>query len=198
MTTITVEVEGIPVTGRILIRTPTMMEVELVRPFGRLVDGRYVMAAAQPFVSYAGAYGDDVAESILRDLYRAATWVDLHLAELRQEWSTTLSQLSARSDLIVRSRAEHLEERTKSRRALRAGLIDLNDHQEWMRQLSFDMTEFSLLVADSVDSLLSASGVSMSLSVQAQLMKRVDESFDIDLVVDDAKAFVDDEECSGG
>lgn len=178
--TITAEVQGVSVTGRILERTESTLEVELLDPFGRLRDGRSIMAAAQGHVAYEGSYGDEASRAILANLYRVSAFVHDHLDELRHRWSETRRQLDERCGLIVRSRAEYVEERAKSRRMLRDGLIDPDDHQRWMIQLSNDFEEWSLMVVGAVEALFHESGLEMSLDLQAQVMRQVDPSFEID------------------
>lgn len=177
--TITAEVQGVSVTGRILERTESTLEVELLDPFGRLRDGRSIMAAAQGHVAYEGSYGDEASRAILANLYRVSAFVHDHLDELRHRWSETQRQLDERCGLIVRSGAEYVEERAKSRRMLRDGLIDPDDHQRWMVQLSNDFEEWSFLVAEAVDALFAECGFGLSYDVQTQLMRRVDPTFDM-------------------
>jgi hypothetical protein len=177
--TITAEVEGVPIIGRILGRTASTLEVELLHPFGRLTDSRSIMALAQRYVTYEGLHGGESARAILTNLYRASAFVHAHLDELRSRWAETRKQLDERCNLIVKSRAEFVEERAKSRRMLREGVTSSDDHQRWMITLSNDFEEWTLLVADAVDALFAECGIDLSYDVQAQLMRRVDPTFDM-------------------
>ena len=177
---ITVNIQAVSVTGRILERTATALEVELLHPFGRLKDGRSVMAAARPYVSFDGAHGDDVFIEILTDIYRAAAYVDEHLHDLKKRWGVMRRQLDERCHLIVRSHSEYVEERAKSRRMLREGLITSDDHEGWLIELRHHYEEWSLLVADAVDFLFAESGIDISYDLQRQLLRRIDLTFEID------------------
>lgn len=180
---ITTQVEGVSVTGRILERTAFTLEVELLHPFGGLTDGRSIMALAQRHITYDGAHGDESARALPTSLYRVSTFVHAQLGGLRRRWAETRKQLDERCGLIVRSRAEYMEELAKARRRFREGEIDSDDHQRWMIQLSNDWEDWSLLITDAVEALFSDSGLEMSFNLQAQVMKRVDPSFDNDFEV---------------
>ena len=57
ITIIEIHVDGVPASGRVLDRSHASSELLLVQPFGALglSDGRYVMAAAQRFVTFDGS-----------------------------------------------------------------------------------------------------------------------------------------------
>lgn len=180
---ITINIQAVSVTGRILERTATALEVELLHPFGRLKDGRSIMSAARPYVSFDGAHGDDVSIEILTDIYRAAAYVDEHLDDLKKRWGVMRLQLDERCHLIVRSYSEYVEERAKSRRMLREGLITSDDHEGWLIELRHHYDEWSLLVGDAVDFLFTESGIDISYDLQVQLMRSIDAAFDLDYEV---------------
>jgi hypothetical protein len=179
--TIQTNVQSVTVTGRIVERSAFTLEIELLRPFGRLRDGRSIMAAARPYVSYEGQYGDQAAAQLLVDLYRIAAYVEENLDNLTTRWAETKKQRDERCHVVLRSQAEYIGERAKSRRLLRDGLIRPDDHEGWMIELRHAFEEWSLLLAEAVDALLSESGLGISLDLQAQVMKRIDPSFDPDL-----------------
>jgi len=95
ITIIEIHLEGVPVSGRVLERSHASIELILVEPFGAFGfrDGRYVMAAAQRFVTFESAHGDEVAERILRDLYALAAYLSQNETDLKEHWSRVLAQL---------------------------------------------------------------------------------------------------------
>jgi hypothetical protein len=175
---ITINVQGVAITGRIVERSAVTLEVELLDPFGRLTDGRSVISAARPYVSYDDAYGEDVAVQILGDLYRAASFVAAHGEELRHRWAVTRPQLHEGSGTIVRSRAELIEARSKSRRMLREGEITADDHEGWMIELASSWEEYRSLAEDAAYEMFSGLRVDMSLGLLAQIMRHIDPKFE--------------------
>jgi hypothetical protein len=180
ITIIEIHVDGVPVSGRVLERSHASIELLLVKPFGAfgLGDGRHIMAAAQRFVNFEAAHGDEVAERILRDLYGLASYLSRNETDLKERWSRFRSQLESQWAVKVRTPSALAERKVELRKRLRGGDITSKSYEQSLKALKAELDEWSLAATDAMDEFWTVCGFQLSMALSGQATKILDPHFE--------------------
>jgi hypothetical protein len=87
--TIKSTVNNIEIQGEITHRSAGDISVEILRPFKNISGGQHIPSFARAIKSFEGSYGDEVAETLLTELYDIGKHLDAEIEMIREKLHQT-------------------------------------------------------------------------------------------------------------